>query len=91
MQHPLSQLIYSYLSTKSHFKYTKSGKLYEDRKVNTSGPSDTSSSIMNMSQDVDDLNPDEKTRLLISLVDDLHDCVDIMQYRRLLVQAGLDI
>ena len=60
-------------------------------KVTTSGPSDTSCSIMNMSQDVDDLNPDEKTRLLISLVDDLHDCVDIMQYRSLLVQAGLDI
>ena len=59
--------------------------------MTTSGPSDTSSSIMNMSEDVDDLNPDEKTRLLISLVDDLHDCVDIMQCRSLLVQAGLDI
>ena len=91
VQIKISQLIYRYLSTKSDFKYTKSGKVSEDSKVNTSGPSDTSSSIMNMSQDVDDLNPDEKTRLLISLVDDLHDCVDIMQYRSLLVQAGLDI
>ena len=43
--------------------------------------------MMNMSEDVDELNPDEKTRLLISLVDDIHDCVDIMQNRSLLVQA----
>jgi len=91
VQIKISQLIYRYLSTKSDFKYTKSGKVSEDSKVNTSGPSDTSSSIMNLSEDVDDLNPDEKTRLLISLVDDLHDCVDIMQCRSLLVQAGLDI
>jgi hypothetical protein len=46
---------------------------------------------MKMSEDVDDLNPDEKTRLLISLVDDIHDCVDIMQNRSLLVQTGVDM
>ena len=47
----------------------------------------TSSSMMGMGgEDVDDLTPDEKTNLLLSLVGDLHDCVDIMQNRSLLVQ-----
>ena len=78
-----SQLMYRYLSTKSDFTYTKSGYSSEDSESSV----ETSSSMMNMSEDVDDLNPDEKTRLLISLVDDIHDCVDIMQNRSLLVQA----
>ena len=42
-------------------------------------------SIMKMSEDVDDLNPAEKTSLLIRLVDDLHDCVGIIQKRSVLV------
>ena len=50
--------------------------------------SESYSSSMTMSEDVDDLNPDEKTRLLISLVEDLHDCVDIMQNRCLLAKTG---
>jgi len=93
VQIKLSQLIYRYLSTKSDFNYTKSGYSSEDSegKRSSSRPVDASSSIMHMSEDVDDLNPDEKTRLLISLVDDLHDCVDIMQNRSLLVQAGVDV
>ena len=92
VQSKLSQLIYRYLSTKSDSKYTKCGNTSVDSKVTTSGPdaSDTSSSIMNLSQDVDDLNPDERTRLLVSLVDDLHDCVDIIHHRSLIVQTGLD-
>ena len=49
--------------------------------------SESYSSSMTMSEDVDDLNPDEKTRLLISLVEDLHDCVDIMQNRCLLAKT----
>jgi len=93
VQIKLSQLIYRYLSTKSDFNYTKSGYLSEDNEGtrNTSRPDETSSSIMSMSEDIDDINPDEKTRLLISLVDDLHDCVDIMQNRSLLVQADVDV
>ena len=51
--------------------------------------SESYSSSMTMSEDVDDLNPDEKTRLLISLVEDLHDCVDIMQNRCLLAKTSL--
>ena len=51
--------------------------------------SSVSSSMMGMGgEDVDDLTPDEKTNLLLSLVDELHDCVDIIQNRSLLVQAG---
>ena len=37
---------------------------------------------------MDDLSLDEKTNLLLSLVDGLHDCVDIIQNMSLLVQAG---
>ena len=35
-----------------------------------------------------ELNPEEKASLLINLVDDLHDCVDIMNNRSLLVHSG---
>lgn len=93
VQIKLSQLIYRYLSTKSDFNYTKSGYLTEERGGTgpTSRPRETSSSIMNLSEDIEDIDPDEKTRLLISLVDDLHDCVDIMQHRSLLVQAEVDV
>ena len=92
VQSKLSQLIYRYLSTKSDLNYTKSGSLSKDsiESRSTSGSDETSSSIMKLSEDVDDLNPDEKTRLLISLVDDLHECVDIMQNRSLMVQPGMD-
>ena len=41
---------------------------------------------MKKSEDLDDLNPAEKTSLLMNLVNDLHDCGDIMQNRSLLVQ-----
>ena len=88
VQIKLSHLIYRYLATKNDFNYTKSGYTSEDSQGERT--SYETSSIMKMSEDVDDLNPDEKTRLLISLVDDLHDCVDIMQNRSLLVQIGGD-
>ena len=48
----------------------------------------SSSSIMEMTEDAEDLSADEKTRLLIRLVDDLHDCVDIMQNRSLVGQGN---
>ena len=41
---------------------------------------------MKKSEDLGDLNPAEKTSLLMNLVNDLHDCGDIMQSRSLLVQ-----
>ena len=82
VQIKLGQLIYRYLSTKTDLNYTKS-----ERITNALRSDKDSSSIMKMSEDVDDLNPDEKTRLLFSLVDDLHDCVDILQHRSLVVQT----
>ena len=83
VQIKLGQLIYRYLSTKTDLNYTKS-----ERITNALRSDEDSTSIMKMSEDVDDLNPDEKTRLLLSLVDDLHDCVDILQNRSLVVQTG---
>ena len=38
---------------------------------------------MNLSADMVDLSPAEKTHLLIGLIDDVHDCADIMQNRSL--------
>jgi len=37
--------------------------------------------------DIDNLSPSEKTRLLVNLVPHLHDCVDIMHNRSLIVQT----
>ena len=90
VQNSLCQFIYRYLAAKdnTHLKYTKTKT---DSCSSTEPGTSSSSSIMEMSEDVDDLNPDQKTKLLISLVDDLHDCVDIMQNRSLLVQTGVDM
>ena len=94
VQVKLSQLIYRYLAAKSDLNYTKGVHTSEDYKAieNTSRKNEASScsSIMPMSDHVEHLNPDEKTRLLISLVDDLHDCVDIIHNRSLLVQADME-
>jgi len=88
VQVKLSHLIYRYLSTKGDkVCNNKSGYSSEDSDGARSTSSVCSgSSIMNLSDEVDDLNPDEKTRLLLTLVDDLHDCVNIMQNRSLLLQ-----
>jgi hypothetical protein len=86
VQTKLGQLIYRYLSTKTDLNYTKgANQVNKSESINNRSES-YSSSIMAMSEDVDDMNPDEKTRLLISLVEDLHDCVDIMQNRSLLAK-----
>ena len=45
--------------------------------------------IITPDNDIDQMSPSEKTRLLISLVPHLHVCVDIMQKRSLNVQTGL--
>ena len=44
---------------------------------------ESSESVMHLSEDFIYLNADEKTRLLIGLLDDIHDCADIMQHRSL--------
>jgi len=80
VQIKLSQLIYRYLSTRTAYSPER-----------PDSPRPENSSIMRLSEGVEDLNPDQKTRLLISLVDDLHDCVDIMHNRSLLVQADVDV
>ena len=46
---------------------------------------ESSASMVHLSDEFTNLNPDEKTRLLIGLLDDIHDCVDIMQNRSLAV------
>jgi hypothetical protein len=44
---------------------------------------ENSASVMHLSDEFTNLNPDEKTRLLIGLLDKIHDCADIMQHRSL--------
>ena len=85
VQSSLCQFIYRYLAAKDNtdLKYTKTVKT--DTSLSEPGTS-FSSSIMKKSEDMDDLDPAAKTSLLISLVEDVHDCVDIMQNRSLLVQ-----
>ena len=46
---------------------------------------ESSESVMHLSEDFIDLNADEETRLLIGLLDDIHDCADIMQHRSLAI------
>ena len=85
VQSSLCQFIYRYLAAKDNtdLKYTKTVKT--DTSLSEPGTL-CSSSIMKKSEDMDDLDPAAKTSLLISLVEDVHDCVDIMQNRSLLVQ-----
>ena len=82
IQSNLCNFIYRYLKTKDNtdLKYTKTSKT-DPCSLPEPGTS-SSSSIMRLSDNMDDLSPDEKTRLLISLVDDLHHCVQIIQNRR---------
>jgi len=73
VQSTLSQLIYRYLSTKSQSPCT--------------GEEFTNTSDNNL-KDINDhsqnmLDADTKTRLLISLIEDVHDCVDIVHNRSL--------
>ena len=50
---------------------------------NTKKLSESSTSLMHLCEGIEELNPDEKTRLLINLIDDIHDCAVIMQHRSL--------
>ena len=68
----LQRLIYRYLSQSETEQSVAS-----QRKV------ELDISLMDLSEDLPDLSADEKTRKLISLVEDIHDCAEIMQNRTL--------
>jgi len=73
----VAQLLYRYLSTSSNIHYSK-----------TQGDSGhpgagEQSSIMKMSEGLEDLSAADKTVLLMKLVEVIHDCVDIMNNRSL--------
>ena len=53
------------------------------RRLNLIEKKESTASVMHLTQDFTDLNADEKTRLLIGLLDDIHDCAAIMQHRSL--------
>ena len=72
----LCQLIYRYLVKEASSDQLTSSKTNPDHE-------ESPTSLMNLSEQFTDLNPDEKTRLLIGLIDDIHDCADIMQQRSL--------
>merc|ERR1712059_247937 len=85
IQVKLCQLIYRYLESGGNSKYTKPVSPPASPPNLSSPPSSPRqpSSIMGMAADLGELNADLKTRLLIGLIDDLHDCADIMQNRSL--------
>jgi len=76
VQVKLCQLIYRYLSNAS---------LEASSSSPTSEASEPGSAIMRLAshEESSGLSPDEKTRLLISMLDTLHDCAEIMLYRSL--------
>jgi len=72
----VTQLLYRYLSTKPNMQYSK---------TTVSGQQGDESSIMKISAGVEDLSAADKTLLLMKMVDQIHDCVDIMENRSLKV------
>ena len=72
VQLDLQRLIYRYLS-QSESEQSGVGQRTVELDI----------SLMDLSQDLPDLSADEKTRKLISLVEDIHDCAEIMQNRTL--------
>ena len=68
----LQRLIYRYLSQSETEQSVAS-----QRKV------ELDISLMDLSEDLPDLSADEKTRKLISLVEDIHHCAEITQNRTL--------
>ena len=72
VQVDLQRLIYRYL-TQSETEQSRAGQ----------SPVELDISLMDLSQDLPELSADEKTRKLISLVEDIHDCAEIMQNRTL--------
>ena len=72
VQLDLQRLIYRYL-TQSEIEQSGADQSRQELNI----------SLMNLSEDLPDLSADEKTRKLISLVEDIHDCAEIMQNRTL--------
>lgn len=77
----LCQMIYRYLSRQdsSDAEAVNEKTGIEDK----SEKEESVGSVMHLAQDCSTLSADEKTRLLIGLLDDIHDCADIMQHRSL--------
>ena len=73
VQVDLQRLIYRYL-TQSEIEQSGAEERREE---------ELHISLMDLSQDLPALSADEKTRKLISLVEDIHDCAEIMQNRTL--------
>ena len=74
-------MIYRYLANKA----SSTVNTDDITKTETEASAESSVSVMHLSDEFTNLNPDEKTRLLIGLLDDIHDCADIMQHRSLAV------
>lgn len=72
VQLDLQRLIYRYL-TQSEIEQSGADQSRQELNI----------SLMNLSEDLPDLSADEKTRKLISLVEDIHHCAEIMQNRTL--------
>ena len=72
IQAKLCQLIYRYL-VKQSLQTKQAAPDYRE----------SPHSLMHLSVEVTELSPDDKTRLLVSLVDDIHQCADIMQNKSL--------
>ena len=72
VQLDLQRLIYRYL-TQSEIEQSGADQSRQELNI----------SLMNLSEDLPDLSADEKTRKLISLVEDIHNCAEIMQNRTL--------
>ena len=77
----LSQLIYRYLV--KTFKAVCGNIKKVSTDVATPLAKESPKSLMKLSEEFEDLNPDKKTRLLIELITDVHDCANIMQFRSL--------
>ena len=77
----MQQFIYRYLSAVD---------ITTEEAVNDLIPRESPSYTKRTSDKVSDLTADEKTQLLISLVKDLHDCVNIMHNGSLMV-SELDL
>lgn len=86
VQREVANLMYRYLCTSTTMHYSKTGHQADNTLMK-----EESSSIMKLSEGIEDLCPADKTELLLGLIPDLHDCVDIMHNRRILVQLDPDI
>ena len=73
----LCQMIYRYLDKQESDDTEAANKKTETEYEESVGK------VMHLAQDCSSLSADEKTRLLIGLLDDIHDCADILYQRSL--------